>query len=78
MDFDAKEYVYGTFYDIIVSDGRYSDYILFENPNNNDIVIPVTNYEYMTALNEEKRTIKILKKEILPEFSQRYLELIQR
>lgn len=78
MDFDTREYVYGTFYDIMISDSRYSNYILYENPNNNDVVIPITNYEYMTALNEEKRTIKILKKEILPEFSQRYLELIQR
>ncbi len=44
----------------------------------NPVVIPVTNYEYMTRLNEEKRNIRILKQEILPEFVQRYKETIRK
>jgi hypothetical protein len=39
---------------------------------NNPVEIPITNYEYMVRLNESKRNIKILKKEILPDFVKRY------
>ena len=78
MDSASREYVYGVFYDILISDSRYSNYLIYQNPDNNDVVIPITYYEYMTRLNEEKRTIKILKREILPEFTQRYLELIKQ
>jgi hypothetical protein len=38
--------------------------------------IPVTNYEHMTQLNEAKRSLKILKKELLSEFVQNYAGLI--
>ncbi len=34
--------------------------------------IPVTNYEYMTKLNEDKRPVKILRKELVSEFVQLY------
>jgi hypothetical protein len=43
----------------------------------NPVVVPVTNYEYMTKLNEEKRSIRILKQEILPEFVQRFKETLK-
>lgn len=71
-------YIIGDFTHVMTSDPvKYSDYLIQINENNNDVIIPVTNYEYMTRMNEEKRSIKILKKEILPEFVQRYLELIK-
>ncbi len=38
--------------------------------------VPITNYEHMTRLNDQKRTIKVLRKELLPEFVQMYQGMI--
>ena len=72
----AIAYMNQYFIPIIFSDkGKYSRYIKFIE-SSDPSAIPVTNYEYMTNLNESKRVIRILKKEVLAEFVQRYLSMI--
>lgn len=73
---DSFNYIEGAFSTVLKSDtvkyGEYLSYIADSNPE----AIPITNYEYMTKLNEEKRNIKFLKKEILAEFVKKYSDII--